>query len=234
LYQCRVNVQKGRAVCANDLKMRLDDADRAVLDVVQADILRPEVVEAAVQAAVQRLQTEDPAEGRRAQWEAELTRIGRELERFTAAIAADGGSALPTLVAAIRSREAEQARARAHLAEIDAVARVPRLDPDRLAADLRRRLTDWQGLLGAQPVQARQALRKLLAGRLVFTPMKDADGAVTGAIGPYYEFRGEGRLDALLIGVVLPATKPNAARRGHARFSSLTWAIPIFGVVRAA
>jgi hypothetical protein len=50
-----------------------------------------------------------------------------------------------------------------------------------------------QGLLAGQPVQARQMLRKLLEGRLVFTPMAD---------GTAVEFRGTGVLDPVLRGIV--------------------------------
>lgn len=46
-------------------------------------------------------------------------------------------------------------------------------------------LTDWQGMLKQEPPQARQALRALLAGRLVFTP-REPDGE------RFYAFEGSG------------------------------------------
>jgi hypothetical protein len=71
-------------------------------------------------------------------------------------------------------------------------------------------LTDWQGLLAGQPIQARQMLRKLLEGRLVFTPMAD---------GTAVEFRGTGVLDPVLRGIVdgdgLP--KASESRWSHHR-----------------
>jgi len=39
-------------------------------------------------------------------------------------------------------------------------------------ADLAARLSDWGGLLRRQPVHARQILRKILAGKLVFDPFE--------------------------------------------------------------
>ena len=54
------------------------------------------------------------------------------------------------------------------------------------------RLTDWQGLILQHPPQARQGLRKLLEGRLAFTPTED---------GTAVEFSGQGRLDPILAGV---------------------------------
>jgi hypothetical protein len=43
------------------------------------------------------------------------------------------------------------------------------------------RLSDWRGVLHRQPTQARQILKKLLAGPLQFKPEK----------GRYYSFEGE-------------------------------------------
>jgi hypothetical protein len=62
-------------------------------------------------------------------------------------------------------------------------------------AELHRRLTDWQGLLERQPLQGRQILRKLLAGRLVFWPFDKAKG-----VG--YEIRGQATYGRLLSGVI--------------------------------
>jgi hypothetical protein len=57
---------------------------------------------------------------------------------------------------------------------------------------VRARLTDWQGLIVGQPQHARQGLKKLLEGRLAFTPTED---------GTAVEFSGQGRLDPILAGV---------------------------------
>jgi hypothetical protein len=51
------------------------------------------------------------------------------------------------------------------------------------------------GLIGRQPVVARQILRKLLVGRFVMTPKISAEGR-------YYEVTGQASYGALLAGVV--------------------------------
>src|SRR5262249_6089085 len=56
------------------------------------------------------------------------------------------------------------------LARLDTVASLPRLSTTALAKDLHTRLKEWRSLLDAEPVKARQILRKLVDGRLVFTP----------------------------------------------------------------
>jgi hypothetical protein len=83
--------------------------------------------------------------------------------------------------------------------------------------NLRERLTDWKGLLQRQTAEARQILRRLLLGRLVFTPREDEDGC-------YYEFAGQGSISTLLAGVVLPKVwwpqRDSTARRVRSRFTS--------------
>jgi hypothetical protein len=64
-----------------------------------------------------------------------------------------------------------------------------------LRVELATRLTDWQGLLGRQPVHARQILKKLLEGRLAFPPFDDARGRG-------HEIRGKASYGRLLHGIV--------------------------------
>lgn len=47
-------------------------------------------------------------------------------------------------------------------------------DGERLS---RGGLADWQGLLQRQPIEARQILKKLVEGRLVFDPVEDGMAA---------------------------------------------------------
>jgi hypothetical protein len=85
----------------------------------------------------------------------------------------------------VQDREHERATLQARLEELAARRQLARLDRSRLDKDLRERLTDWQGLIQQQPQQARQGLRKLLEGRLVFAPTADgtAVSLITGKRG---------------------------------------------------
>jgi hypothetical protein len=88
------------------------------------------------------------------------------------------------------------------LTALDQLTQVGRLDRIQLERSARECLTDWQGLLAGQPVQARQMLRKLLEGRLVFTPTDD---------GTTVAFRGTGVLDPVLSGIVDAGGLPKAS-----------------------
>ena len=70
---------------------------------------------------------------------------------------------------------------------------VPRIDTAAVATELRDRLDEWRALLKAEPVKARQILRKLLKGRLVFEPDPERRE---------YRFHGETSYGRLLAGLV--------------------------------
>jgi site-specific DNA recombinase len=188
-YQCLTHVTKGPRICANRSAMRQRDAESAVLETVRHRLLHPDDVLPIIEGAVRELQGSD-AETKRQHLEAELARLATELSRLAEAIAAGGGV---TLVEAVKAREAQQQAVRTELGALDQLIQVGRLDWALLERTARECLTDWQGLLAGQPVQARQMLKKLLEGRLVFTPTDD---------GAAVEFRGTGVLDPVVSGIV--------------------------------
>ena len=189
LYQCLTHVTKGPRICANRSAIRQREAESAVLETVQHQLLYPDDVLPILEAAVRELQGSD-AETKRQHLDAELARLTVELSRLAEAIAAGGGVAL---VESMKAREARQQTLRGELAALDQLTQIGRLDEAQLQRTARECLTDWQGLLAGQPVQARQMLKKLLEGRLVFTPTAD---------GTAVEFRGTGVLDPVLSGIV--------------------------------
>jgi len=59
--------------------------------------------------------------------------------------------------------------------------------------EARRRLADWRSLLSEETPQARQMLRTLLAGRIVFTPRPEL---------PAVDFAGRGDYSGLFAGLI--------------------------------
>ena len=100
--------------------------------------------------------------------ETEPADIDKAIRRLTAAIAA--GGALESLVAALAAHEQRRKEIDARLASV----RAPRsaVDPLVVRAKLERYLTDWQGLLRGSVQQGQQILRRLIVGRLTFTPQE--------------------------------------------------------------
>jgi site-specific DNA recombinase len=190
LYGCLTHNTKGPRICPNRTLVRQQDAERAILETVEHDLLRADVLDAAIGRVLDQLDPEATARDT-SRLEMELARLDGELRRL-ADVIATGGNDLSSLTAAVRERERERMSLQARLAELAARSQLARLDRARLGRDVRARLTDWQGLILGQPQHARQGLKKLLEGRLAFTPTED---------GTAVEFSGQGRLDPILAGV---------------------------------
>jgi chromosome segregation ATPase len=140
-----------------------------VLATLEVDLLRPEVLTAALQEAIVRL--DRPAgdvEADRERLREIITRLQAELTRLTEALVSGGN--LPSIVAAITEREAQRSRAQQEFAALDQVEQARGFDLRRAEQDLRAKLADWRGLLSRNVAQARQALRSLVPERLTFTP----------------------------------------------------------------
>lgn len=112
----------------------------------------------------------------------------RELSHLTAAVVAGGGQ-LETVVKEIKARERRRADLQAALTALERVTAEPAPDPAHLRQRIDAALMDWRGLAGRHVQATRQLLRKLLVGRLTFTP----DPA--GQVG---RFTGRGTLAPLV------------------------------------
>ena len=190
-YGCSAYHRRGKSVCANSLTVPMAATDDAVLSVVEDAILRPEVVEAAIEKAVEQL-TVTTAASRRPALEADLATVERELTRLTGAIAT--GGELPALLDAVQDRERRREALRCEL-EVLGTSEPVVLDRAALRKNLESRLGDWRGLLRRHTEQGQQILRRLLVGRLTFTPAEDDTGR-------YYTFHGTGTLTKLVGGLV--------------------------------
>jgi site-specific DNA recombinase len=192
-YVCATHHYRGKAICANALELRGEVVESATLEAIEADVLRPSVVERAVQLALDALDADRP-DDRRSALRRELTRTEAELGRLAAAVA-EGGS-LATLVGAMQAREAQGDRLRNEIRALDVQLSGRPADRKAIEVRLRDYLADWRGLLHRCVGEARQILEALLADRLVFTPTTDAAGA------PCYRVEGRFALGRILSGVI--------------------------------
>ena len=164
----------------------MDRANGAFLETLRESVLTPRVVRRVVGRALELATavSEDP-ESRRQPIQEELRQLDVEIARYTDAVGRD--EPLPSLLEALRARERRRRELQAQIQELEGMARLVE------GSGLGAKLTDWQGLLERQPIQARQLLRKLLVGRLIYTPHRDEAGG-------YYEFTGTASFGRLLSG----------------------------------
>jgi hypothetical protein len=192
-YKCYTARRKGPAFCTNKLPAKMAEADAAVLAEVEKTLLHPEVVERAIRHA-ERAIARGQSAGEREALQADLAETKRAMRRLSSAIAK--GGELEALVTALQTQERQRAEQEARLAEL--ADPQPAMDPAAVRQQLKGYLRDWQGLLRGQLGQAQQVLRRLVKGRLVFTPQE----------GGFYKFSGTGTVEPLLVGVVRKLASP--------------------------
>ena len=169
-------------------------SDDAVLAAIERDALQPDVISEAIRKAMKRLtpQIAATATADREVAGRQLAVIERDLERLTAAITA--GGELQTLVQAIHDRETERNTLRRKIAALETACRASAFDPQTVERQWRAKLEDWRGLLRRHVPQARQVLRKLLTGHVLFKPFRNGRTR-------YYEFSAPIGLGRILSGL---------------------------------
>jgi hypothetical protein len=91
-----------------------------------------------------------------------------------------------------------------HDAALDGAACAPKLDVDAVRAKLRGYIADYRKLVRGQLPQMQQILRRLIVGKLTFTPKLNGD----------CEFTGRGTVRPLLAGVVRKLASPTGFATG--------------------
>jgi site-specific DNA recombinase len=190
-YACSTHHQRGRQICANNHAWPMELIDGEVLEAFREDLLNPIVLDRALVKLRTRLDESPSAHAEQvARLTAERDRLERELFRLSAALA--DGASLPSVISAIRDREARQAVIADELAACegssDAVAELASALPEAQC-----RLQEWRSVLTEETGQARQMLRALLEGRIVFTPRPEL---------PAVDFAGRGNYGRLFAGLV--------------------------------
>ncbi len=193
VYVCSYHYLRGRTVCPNRMVLPMDATNRAVLATIEREILHPAVVGTLIRRLVDELQPQqDTVVPRQTALRAEPGVIEQELARLTTALA-QGGEPLARLDA-ITAREQGRRRLPEELAGLEGLRQASALDLRQLERQVEGRLADSRGLLTRHVTRARQILKKLVVGRIVFRPV--GDGA--------YEFTGQATVGRLLSGLVRP------------------------------
>lgn len=194
VYQCAYHHKRGNAVCGNNVEVRQDILDSAVLHEI-SKALDARVLEASVGAALEQIRTQHaryPSE--RVALERELSLIQTRLHHLVELVASGKGTEV--VVNSLHHEEGRKKTILQKLGEMDNLANVVSLDATRLAKDLHSRLNDLPGLLSRHIPQTRQMLRKLLDGHILCEPIME--GEKRG-----YRFTATGTFDRILSGMAV-------------------------------
>jgi hypothetical protein len=172
-YGCGYNYKRGATVCANDVQIRQDVVDDALLNAI-ACALDERVLGAAVEGALHRLRSgPELRRDRRTAIERELS-LGEQRQRHLIE-AVKRGEPVESLVAALKVEEDRKKVLEGELASLIEMEKVASLDTQRIKKDLMVRAADVRGLLGRRGPQTRQLLRKLVVDRLGCEPFEEGD-----------------------------------------------------------
>ncbi len=158
-YVCSTRRRKP-GTCANTLSVPMAEADAAVLDMVEGEVLGTRFIEELLTLV------DSGEEDNTAQLKAERDRLQQEVQNLVNSIAA--GVPADTVAPAIKDRQRQ-------IAKLETQLRQPRpVQPkiDELRAALEQRAAEWRQTLRAEPKVARLLLRRLI-GPLTLTDPSD-------------------------------------------------------------
>ncbi len=192
LYRSAYNYKRGGTICSNNLEVRQDILDSAILHAM-TEVIDERVLEASVTAALERIRNErEKFPDQRLALERELSLIETRLHHLVEAIAS--GRSTDKVFDSLNEVEARKQVVVKERSTWVSLNNVVSLDVQRLAKDLRSRLGENLPALFARHVpQARQMLRKLLDGHILCEPI--VEGGKAG-----YRFTATGTFDRLLTG----------------------------------
>jgi site-specific DNA recombinase len=189
VYRCAYHHKRGSTVCSNNLEVRQDILDSAILHAMN-EALDERVLEASVIAALERIKSnQEKFPDQHVAVERELSLIEARARRLLD-LMGDGKGNVLMMKELDGLAERKEVLAQ-ELKKLDDLALVADLDAKRLAKDLRSRLGDIPALFARHVPLARQMLRKLLDGHILCEPIME--GGMAG-----YRFTATGTFDRLL------------------------------------
>ena len=171
-YGCMTFHLRGRSACTNSLLVPMEAANEAVLNVLQENVLHPNVTDTVVRKAVEKFRaSQQQKKKNRQQYYEGIAQVDAELRRLVSAISVGGD--IPALVVAVKEGNDRRAALSADLIQLDTNQELDQTDYDQLEQELWDHFKkSWQTILSRQVDQTRQVLRKLFNGdRLPFIPI---------------------------------------------------------------
>lgn len=172
-YICSTYWNRGASICDNGRMVAMDTADQAIRVILATEVLRPAVIERALDLAIAELRS-GSRERERADRRRELEKRGRALDGELANlvdVAARGG-AVPAILDALSRKDTERRAVALEVATLQAQQPVATLalEPRTLRRQLRSYVDQWQALVAGNVAETRQLLHQVLRDRIACRP----------------------------------------------------------------
>ena len=174
-YGCGHYRNRGSTVCANKLLESVATVDRRLLEEIERTVLKPEARRFALERAAEIVNRN--VQGRDDQLpalERELLRIRREIDNLLRAV--ETGKAPASVLDRLNEKEKAAARVESEIRSLKTATRVSPINLRRIDRVLEDCLGRFSETLRGDLVRGRQALSKLLVGRVQFTPTEFPEG----------------------------------------------------------
>lgn len=162
-YICGTYWNRGASICPNGRRVEMSVADAALRELLKAEVLRPSVIEPALERALELLQTDKDDQARRPAVERALAAVDTQLANLVETAAS--GGAVPAVLQDLAQHDQKRRRLTAELGRLD-VGPTRNDQADELRALMRALLDDWDALLSGDMAEARPILDQVLAGRI--------------------------------------------------------------------
>ena len=221
VYACSWHRDRGETVCSNSLRRPVETVDRTVVDWLQANVLREEVIVEALRELRRRLaERAKTTDNDLPELQEQVRTVKAEIDRLGAALLAtdDKPHAVMKMIA---DREKRLMALEARLTAIQTAPSVLDLEVRRMEKEARQRLEDFNALIKRNPDEARKALETLLTAPLRFTPVELPEGKryrIEGEVGLEAMFTTEAIGRCTTGGV--PSGIRNVGTRGAAAFAA--------------
>ena len=202
-YGCTNHHLRGNSVCVNAMLIPMEAANAAVLQVLEHQVLHPDVTKIVVRKALDKFRAvEREWREQREVLLKQMAIVDAEVKRLVAAISA--GADIPAMVEAVKEANDRRERLSSELAVLNTQQQHTDKEWNELEQELNAHFeASWKMLLNRQVDQARQILAKLFGGeRVPFMPTR---------LG--YEFSGVASVRSLLIGGAKALVSPTGFLR---------------------
>ncbi len=200
MYGCAHHSKRG--VCGNSLRQSVALVDAAFLGALERECLTPERFAYALRCGVERVQEQA---SRRTDYgpalERERASLLRKIQRMVEAIGDGQGPA--SLVQEIAKAEARVKEIERELVRLAAIPSLEALGSAHVEDAVAEQLSRFTDLLRGNVPRARQALKKLLVDKVLFTPIDIGSSRQT------YEFKGELSYGAIVREVIYLESVPS-------------------------
>jgi DNA invertase Pin-like site-specific DNA recombinase len=189
-YCCSYRKLRGNSICSNDLWQNADHINCMIVEDLTGRILTPEVTELAIKETLKVVKKELKASPSKVEdLQTEKAKLEREISNLVNAVA--GGSAPEAIVNAMKDKESRVNVLESQIARPEGIESID-FDLSDIRPMVEKALGAFREILLENQLKAKQGIKKLLAGKIKFSPVEENGSR-------YYHLSGKWTFDPIFL-----------------------------------